>query len=61
MSPPTVREVIRMLERDGFTMAHGKGGRLVFRKGDRTVTVHGKPGKQLAGGTWAAIKRQAGW
>lgn len=61
MSPPTVREVIRMLECDGFDMAHGKGGRLVFRKGDRTVTVHGKLGRQLANGTWSAIKRQAGW
>lgn len=61
MGPPTVREVISRLEREGFERVHGKGGRAVFRNGDKIVTIHGKPGKQLANGTWQAIKKQAGW
>ena len=61
MQPPTVREVIARLEKEGWELARFKGGRRVYRKDGKTVTIHGKDGDTLTPGTYGAIKRQACW
>lgn len=61
MQPPTVREVISRIEREGGYLVRKKGGRWIYRLGNRTIVVHGKPSKPLKAGTWGSIKRQAGW
>ena len=61
MQPPTVREVIRGLEQDGFTKVNQKGSHRQFKKGGKRVTVAGKMSDHLDWGTWKAIKQQAGW
>jgi len=57
----TVRHAIRALERDGWTQARIRGSHRQFRHPEKpgTVTVAGKPGDDLARGTWNSIKRQA--
>ena len=61
MQPPKVREVISRLEREGFELARCGGGRRIYRKDDRTVTIHGKDNDPVDRGTYGAIKRRAGW
>lgn len=61
MEPPKVREVIRMLEGDGWRLVRCKGGRRIYRKDDRVVTIHGNDNHVLTIGTWKAILKQAGW
>lgn len=61
MEPPTTREVIARLERDGFERVGCTGDHRKYRKGNRTVTVSGNLGEHLPKGTWARVKQQAGW
>lgn len=61
MEPPTVREVIRRLERDGFVHTGTTGSHRKFVKGTHVVTVAGKPSEHLRRKTWKSICEQAGW
>jgi len=57
-----VREVIRLLERDGWVLVVTRGGHRQFkhvRKPGR-VTVSGNLGEEMPKGTLASVKRQAG-
>jgi predicted RNA binding protein YcfA (HicA-like mRNA interferase family) len=60
--PTTVKEIIRRLEDDGWTLAATKGSHRQFthriKKG--RVTVPGKPSADLQPGTLKSILRQAG-
>jgi len=57
-----VREVIRMLMADGWSLDRQRGSHRQFRHPDKpgTVTIAGKPGEDLKAGTVASILRQAG-
>ena len=63
--PPrsTVREVIQMLEADGWVQVTQRGSHLQFRHSVKPgkVTVAGAPGSTAPPGTLASIYRQAGW
>ena len=61
MEPPKVREVTKMLESEGFEVVRQKGSHIRYKKGNRTVTVAGKPSEHLKIETWQRIKNQAGW
>ena len=61
MQPPLVREVINLLEKEGYELANCKGSHRQFKKGNRKVTVPGKLNDHLKIGTWKSIKNQAGW
>ena len=63
MPPPKVRDVIRRLEQDGWTLVRMRGTHRQYRHPDYpdVVTVPGHPNKVLAPGTWRAIVRKAGW
>lgn len=56
-----VREVIRMLERDGWEMVRQTGSHRQFRHPSKpgTVTVAGNLGAELQRGTLASVLRQA--
>jgi predicted RNA binding protein YcfA (HicA-like mRNA interferase family) len=57
-----VREVIQLLERDGWKELPSKGSHRHFKHPDRPslVTVPGNLGKELAPGTLNAILKKAG-
>lgn len=57
-----VREVIKMLQADGWKLDRQSGTHRQFRHPVKpgTVTVAGKLGKDLKRGTLASIHRQAG-
>ena len=59
---PKVRDAIRLLERDGWSLVRTRGSHRQFRNPGKPgiVTVAGKPGDDLAPGTWASIVKQAG-
>ena len=59
---PTVREVIRMLEGDGWELARTRGSHRQYRHPEKPglVTVAGKPKDELAPGTFKSILKQAG-
>jgi len=58
----TVREIIRILEDDGWTMVAQRGSHRQFRHPTKQgrVTVAGHPKDDLAPGTLNSILRQAG-
>ena len=58
----TVREVIRILERDGWELVVTKGSHRQFKHPDKIgrVTVSGNMGDDMPKGTFASVKRQAG-
>ncbi|CAN5827755.1 type II toxin-antitoxin system HicA family toxin [soil metagenome] len=60
---PKVRDVIRMLEEDGWELDRVRGSHRIFKHPDRQyrVVVAGKPNHDLSPGTWNNIQRQAGW
>lgn len=62
MGPPSSKEVIKRLEKDGWTLVAIKGDHHQFKhpvkKGKVTVT---HPMKELRWCDWSSIKRQAGW
>jgi predicted RNA binding protein YcfA (HicA-like mRNA interferase family) len=57
-----VREVIRLLEKDGWVIVAQKGSHRQFRHPSKPgkVTVPGKMSEDLAVGTLKSILRQAG-
>ncbi len=59
---PTVREVIRLLEREGWEMVRMRGSHRQFKHRDRPgrVTVAGNLSDSLPPGTWNSIQKQAG-
>lgn len=61
MQPPTVREVIRRLESEGFVHVRTVGDHRRYAKGNRRVTVAGKPSEHLHPKTWKSVRDQAGW
>ena len=60
--PLKVREVIRMVEREGWYLVRTRGSHRQFRHPVKPgrVTIAGHPGDDLAPGTEATILRQAG-
>jgi predicted RNA binding protein YcfA (HicA-like mRNA interferase family) len=62
--PPrlTVREVIRMLEADGWQLVATKGSHRQYKHETKAgrVTVAGKPSQEVAPGTLNSILKQAG-
>jgi predicted RNA binding protein YcfA (HicA-like mRNA interferase family) len=57
-----VREVVRLLEAEGWTLVVTKGGHRQFKHLTKTgrVTVSGNLGDDMPKGTFASVKRQAG-
>jgi predicted RNA binding protein YcfA (HicA-like mRNA interferase family) len=57
-----VREVVRLLERDGWYQVTQRGSHRQFRHPTKTgrVTVAGNPNRDVAPGTLGSILRQAG-
>jgi predicted RNA binding protein YcfA (HicA-like mRNA interferase family) len=57
-----VREVIRMLQDDGWTLVVTKGGHRQLKHPTKPgrVTVSGQLGDDMPKGTLASVKRQAG-
>ena len=62
--PPrlTVREVIRLLEADGWYLVATKGSHRQYKHGIKAgrVTVAGKPSEEVAPGTLNSILKQSG-
>ena len=60
--PETVREAIRIVERDGWYYVGTKGSHRHFRHPVKPgkVTIAGPLGKELPRGTFASILKQAG-
>ena len=60
--PMTVREVIRLLERNGWVEMRSRGSHRHFKHPGQpmVVTVPGAGGKELAPGTLNAILKKAG-
>jgi predicted RNA binding protein YcfA (HicA-like mRNA interferase family) len=60
--PMKVREVIRLLEQNGWTEMRAKGSHRHFKHPDQpyVITVPGNAGKELAPGTLNAILKMAG-
>ena len=58
----TVREAIRALEADGWRQVRMRGSHRQYRHPRKPgiVTVAGKPGDDLAPGTWGSIVKRAG-
>jgi predicted RNA binding protein YcfA (HicA-like mRNA interferase family) len=58
---PKVRDAIRVVEAHGWLWArtHGSHRQFVHPNLPGTVTIAGKPSRQLAEGTWKSILRQA--
>lgn len=58
-----VREVIKMLERDGWRQDRQRGSHRQFRHPEKpgTVTIAGKPNDDVRRGTLMSIFRQAGF
>ena len=61
MEPPTNREVIKKLEKEGYEKVAQVGSHRKYSNGKRTVTVAGKPSEHQKRGTWKRTKEQAGW
>jgi len=58
-----VREVIRLLEADGWALVTTQGSHRQFKHPRRPgrVTISGNLGDEMPKGTFASVKRQAGW
>ena len=59
---PKVRDVIRLLKQQGWSLVRTRGSHRQYRHSDRpgTVTIAGKLSDDLPRGTWASIVKQAG-
>jgi predicted RNA binding protein YcfA (HicA-like mRNA interferase family) len=60
--PMKVREVVRLLEKNGWIEMRSRGSHRQFRHPDQAfvITVPGNDGKELAPGTLNVILRKAG-
>jgi len=60
--PLKVREVIRLLERNGWVKMRSRGSHRQFKHPNQSllITVPGNPGQELAPGTLKGILRRAG-
>jgi predicted RNA binding protein YcfA (HicA-like mRNA interferase family) len=60
--PTTVREIIRLIETDGWRLVATRGSHRQYRHPDKPgrVTVAGKPSDELAPGTLNSVLKQAG-
>lgn len=63
MNKYKVKEVIKMLEEDGWFIARTKGSHRQFKHSQKqgTVTVNGKPSQVLEQFILNSIWKQAGW
>lgn len=63
MNKYKVKEVIKMLEDDGWFIARTKGSHRQFKHSQKqgTVTVNGKPSQVLEQFILNSIWKQAGW
>ena len=59
---PKVREAMRLLRDDDWFIVRTRGSHRQYRHPAKPgrVTVAGKPGEDVAPGTWNSIMRQAG-
>jgi len=57
-----VREVIRMIERDGWFLVRTVGSHRQFHHGTKpgTVTISGQLGSDMPKGTFSSVRKQAG-
>jgi predicted RNA binding protein YcfA (HicA-like mRNA interferase family) len=57
-----VRDLLRLIEADGWRLARTRGSHRQFKHDEKPglVTVPGKPGDDLAPGTYSSILKQAG-
>ena len=57
-----VRDLVRLLEEDGWRLARTRGSHRQFKHAGKgaTVTVAGKPGVDVPPGTLNAVLKQAG-
>ena len=57
-----VRQVIRLLERDGWVLVRTRGSHRQYKHSEKPglVTLAGKPSEELAPGTLNSILKQAG-
>ena len=57
-----VRDVLKLIKKDGWCLARTRGSHRQFKHDDKPglVTVPGKPGDDLAPGTYNSILKQAG-
>ena len=58
---PKVREVMRLIEEDGWRLVRTRGSHRQYRHPVKpgTVTIPGKPGDDLPPGTWNSVMKQA--
>jgi predicted RNA binding protein YcfA (HicA-like mRNA interferase family) len=56
-----VREVIRLIENDGWYLVRTKGSHRQFKHHQKpgTVTISGNPGKEMPPGTLNSVQKQA--
>ena len=57
-----VRDVLKLIKRDGWYLVRTRGSHRQFKHDDKPglVTVPGKPGDDLAAGTYNSVLKQAG-
>ena len=57
-----VRDVLKLVKRAGWVLARTRGSHRQFKHADKPglVTIPGKPGDDLAPGTYNSILKQAG-
>ena len=57
-----VRELVRLLERDGWSLVRTRGSHRQYKHPTKAglVTVPGSPGDELAPGTLNSVLKQAG-
>ena len=57
-----VRDVLKAIKKDGWYLVRTRGSHRQFKHDQKSglVTVPGKPGDDLAPGTYASIIKQAG-
>jgi predicted RNA binding protein YcfA (HicA-like mRNA interferase family) len=60
--PVTVRDLVRLIERDGWYLVRTRGSHRQFHHPSKpgTVTIAGRPGLDLPPGTVNSVLRQAG-
>ena len=60
--PPKVREVIRLVERDGWRQVRTRGSHRVYKHPTKPgiTVISGHPGVDMPQGTWENVLKQAG-